>query len=134
LIDCPVLPPVTVAAIHGSADTYFPLTGGIGAHAPPGLPPARPPEQTLTLFRGIDECPDQPTSSTGPPAAQRSWSCLAGHSVSVAVVNGAGHQWPGATPPPGPGVLTLGPGTDPPSTALNATDWLWTHLRDSRSR
>lgn len=133
LIDCKVLPAISVAAIHGVADSYFPLAGGPAPHAPPGLPPGRPLEQTLALFRGIDQCPDQPTTTTGPPAAQRSWSCLANHSVSVAVIDGAGHQWPGATPAAQTGD-TLGAGADPPSTALNATDWLWAHLRDSRSR
>lgn len=133
LIDCPVLPPITVAAIHGGADSYFPVTGGKSLHGPPGLPPGRPLEQTLALFRGIDRCPGGPTLTTGPPVAQRSWSCLADHSVSVAVIDGAGHQWPGAVPPDST-VHMLGAGAPVLSAAVNATDWLWAHLRASRSR
>ncbi|HTK66508.1 MAG TPA: PHB depolymerase family esterase [Pseudonocardia sp.] len=133
LIDCDIRPPVSVAAIHGTADTYFPLAGGIGPHSPKGLPPSRPLEATLALFRNVDKCPDQPGTTTGPPVAQRSWSCVAGRTVSAAVIDGAGHQWPGAAQAAAgaPGVRAA---VDQPSTALNATDWLWSHLRDSRSR
>jgi polyhydroxybutyrate depolymerase len=129
LIDCDIRPPVSVAAVHGTADTYFPMAGGVGAHAPKGLPASRPLEGTIALFRNVDKCPEQPATSTGPPVAQRSWSCVVGRTVSVAVIDGAGHQWPGASQPAA-GALAA----DQPSTALNATDWLWSHLRDSRSR
>ncbi|HEY9417041.1 MAG TPA: PHB depolymerase family esterase [Pseudonocardia sp.] len=129
LIDCDIRPPLSVAAVHGSLDSYFPLAGGPGPHSPKGLPPGRSLESTLAQFRTIDKCPDQPGTTTGPPAVQRSWSCVAGRSVSVAVIDGAGHQWPGANQP-----ATAALPADKPSTALNATDWLWSHLRDSRSR
>lgn len=136
-IGCPILPPITVAAVHGAADGVVPVGGGPGPRgsvAFGGL--ANPPlEQTLATFRGIDKCPDQPTTTTGPPVAQRSWSCTAGRTVSVAIVDGAGHQWPGAASPGGNGgAQTLGSGADQPSQALNATDWLWQHLRTARSR
>lgn len=141
LIDCDIRPPVTVAAVHGGADTYFPPAGGLGPRSPKGLPPGRPLEQTLALFRTVAKCPEQPGTTTGPPAAQRSWSCVASRTVSVAVIDGAGHQWPGA----GPSATGVQPSrnaadqpsrntADQPSTALNATAWLWSHLRDSRSR
>jgi polyhydroxybutyrate depolymerase len=136
LIDCDIRPPVSVAAVHGTADTYFPLAGGPGPHSPKGLPPGRPLEATLALFRTVDKCPDQPGTTTGPPVTQRSWSCVAGRTVSVAVIDGAGHQWPGAsqpTPSAG-GVHGAGLAAEQPSTALHATDWLWSRLRDSRSR
>jgi polyhydroxybutyrate depolymerase len=129
LINCDIRPPVSVAAVHGTHDTYFPPAGGPGPHSPKGLPPGQPLEATLALFRNVDKCPDQPGSTTGPPAVQRSWSCVAGRSVSVAIIDGAGHQWPGASQP-ATGALAA----DLPSTALNATEWLWSHLRDSRSR
>jgi polyhydroxybutyrate depolymerase len=133
LIDCNIRPPVTLAAVHGTADAYFPLAGGAGRWAPKGLPPSRPLEATLALFHNVDKCPAQPADTTPPPVAQRSWSCVAGRTVSAAVIEGAGHQWPGANHP-ATSAQQLRSAADHPSTALNATDWLWSHLRDSRSR
>jgi polyhydroxybutyrate depolymerase len=133
LIDCNIRPPVSVAAVYGSADTYFPLAGGLGPRSPKGLPPGRPLESTLALFRAVANCPVQPGTTTAPPAAQRSWACVAGRTVSVAVIDGAGHQWPGSSAP-ATGVQELRSAADQPSTALDATDWLWSHLRESRSR
>lgn len=136
-IGCPILPPISVAAIHGAADNVVPVGGGAGPRGPAafgGL--ANPPlEQTLATFRGIDKCPDQPTATTGPPVVQRSWTCTAGRSVSVAIIDGAGHQWPGSSAAGAVGgAQTLGSGPDQPSQALNAADWIWQHLRTSRSR
>lgn len=133
-IGCPILPPITVAAVHGAADTVVPIGGGLGPRGFGGLPQNPPLEQTLGVFRGIGKCPDQPATTTGPPVAQRSWSCAAGRTVSVAIVDGAGHQWPGASAPGGGGAQPAGPASDQPSPAFNATDWLWQHLRTSRSR
>jgi polyhydroxybutyrate depolymerase len=136
LIDCDIRPPVSLAAVHGVADTYFPLAGGIGPRSPKGLLPSRPLEATLALFRNVDKCPDKPSTTTGPPAVQRSWSCVAGRTVSAAVIDGAGHQWPAATRPSAglEGAQGRSSVVDQPSTALNATNWLWSHLKDSRSR
>jgi polyhydroxybutyrate depolymerase len=121
--------------------------------APPGnfLGPAGPrsgdEDQALALFRGVDMCPDQPASVIGgPPATERSWNCVATHSVSAAVVQGVGHQWPGAssptssptTPAPrtsAPDTTTSAPVSDPSSSSTFDTDeWLWSHLRNARSR
>lgn len=132
-IGCQILPPVTVAVVHGAADAVVPVGGGVGPRGFSGL--QNPPlEQTLGIFRGIDKCPDQPTTTTGPPVEQRSWSCTAGRTVSVAIINGGGHQWPGAASPSGTGGQALGSGPDQPATSFNATDWLWEHLRNGRSR
>lgn len=130
-VNCPIITPITVAAVHGSNDHTVPIGGGPDPRAGNALQ-QHPLEATLTLFRNLDKCPDQPTTN-GPPGAQRSWTCLATNNVSVAIIDQAGHQWPGATPPAEgtqPPTLAI----DQPSTALNATDWLWTHLRDARSR
>jgi polyhydroxybutyrate depolymerase len=131
VIGCPILAPITLAVVHGSNDHIVPIGGGADPRAGTALQ-HHPLEATLTLFRTLDRCPDQPSTTTGPPVSQRSWSCVAGNSVSVAIIDQAGHQWPGATPPAeGAQPPTLA--VDQPSTALNATDWLWTHLRDARS-
>ena len=84
----------------------------------------------LAATDGIDRRRVYAVSTTGPPVEQRYWTCPGGRSVSVALVDGAGHQWPGA-PPLGPVARAVG--LDEPSPALNATDWLWAHLRTAHT-
>jgi polyhydroxybutyrate depolymerase len=129
LADCAHPAPVTVAAVHGTADENVPVAGGIGPRGISGVdePPL---EGTLARFRSADGCPPAPVSTTGPPVEQRTWSCAGGATVSIALVDGAGHQWPGA-PPLGPGARAAG--LDEPSTALDATEWLWAHLRTAHT-
>lgn len=184
LIGCPVVAPVSVAAVYGGTDKVVapadvtapvsaaaapsadpPSTDGDQATDPsapapgtspqahmlsapgaraPGAPAAGDP---LTVFRGIDMCPAQPSSAIGgPPAVERSWNCASTHSVSAAVVQGVGHQWPGAPATAGRSALpgaaqgTAGSdssstsGADPSSSSFDTDEWLWDHLRDARSR
>lgn len=184
LIKCPVVAPVTVAAVYGRSDRAVPpvdLTAAAAAQPPvptpapsspvwerdqpsnapapaPGAAPTRTPapggvpgrseDQTLVLFRGVDGCPDQPAAViAGPPAMERSWNCVATHSVSATVVQGVGHQWPGASrsasggteadpDPASPhGGAPPSPGVDlAPATTFDTDEWLWSHLRNARSR
>jgi polyhydroxybutyrate depolymerase len=184
LIQCPVLAPVSVAAVYGGDDRALAPEDGTGptnagtsagtgpsVSTPPGRgdlgsnahtssrggPPASgvlaapgqqlaPPAgegQPIALFRRVDMCPAQPASVTGgPPATERSWNCVATHSVSTAVVTGVGHQWPGASPGAIPSASTVAPDSTPPgatsgsssSTGFDTDEWLWSHLRNARSR
>lgn len=141
--ECPNLDPITLAVVVGGSDpstgvgnAVSPSSGEArGASPADGNGPHSPSlDATLAQFRVLDGCPDQPATITGPPVSRRSWSCAVGHAVSVAIIDGGGHQWPGAaTPAPG-GRRTPEPAVEPPSGALNATEWLWAHLRDARSR
>jgi len=49
-------------------------------------------------------------------------NCRAGRTVELIAIAGAGHQWPGAAPDWLAQKLLH---TDPPSTALNATQVIW---------
>lgn len=140
-VGCPIVAPVSLAAIRGTADHTVLLAGTSRAHNPsttalPAPPPSRATqpspslEATLALFRALDGCPTEPEATTVLPVTQRSWTCVATRTVSAAVINDGGHQWPGANAATHPDA----PADDPSWSALNATDWLWTHLRDSRSR
>lgn len=83
---------------------------------------------SIRRFRVADGCPEAPDVATGPR-----WSNSPGtvRTVTVAVVDGAGHQWPGARPP-GPAGRAIG--LDVPSTALDATTYLWERLRSATNR
>lgn len=131
LTDCPNPHPITVVAIHGTADENVPINGGVGAKSRthvenPSL------AQTLAPFIAADGCASDAAERTAPPVEQTVWTCDDGVSVSTEVVEGAGHQWPGEVPPSRFGVNVLG--IDPPSNAIDATDYLWQQLGKSTLR
>lgn len=118
--------PITVVAIHGTADQHVPIDGGVGPEGRTGVS-YKSLAQSIAPFLAGDGCPDSPTVTQAPPLTTSVWSCAGGQSVVTRVVDGAGHQWPGKTPPSAAIAHLLG--SDPPSTAFDATDFLWQHLR-----
>lgn len=131
LTDCPHPHPITVVAIHGTDDENVPINGGVGAKSRtrvdnPSL------AQTLAPFIAADGCAPNPTKHTARPVDQTVWTCANGVGVSTEIIEGAGHQWPGGAPPSKFGVNVQG--IDPPSSAIDATDYLWQHLSASTLR
>lgn len=123
---CPSPHPITVIAIHGTADQHVPIDGGVGPAGKTGVSYDSL-SQSLAPFIAADGCADFAEVTKAPPLITSVWSCAAGESVTTRVVDGAGHQWPGSIKPSTAGRKLLG--IDPPSTAFNATDFLWQHLR-----
>ncbi len=123
---CPEPHPITVVAIHGTADEHVPINGGVGPEGRTGVS-YKSLTASIAPFLAADGCADSPTVSKAPPLTTSVWTCAGGQSVITRVVDGAGHQWPGKTPPSTAIADLLG--ADPPSTAFDATDFLWQHLR-----
>jgi polyhydroxybutyrate depolymerase len=115
--DCDSPEPVSVLAIHGTADDRVRMDGleGAGAAHIDGMDIASLHE----LWLEADGCP-APTVTTESPVTTSSASCDE-HSVSLITVDGAGHQWPGSTRNRAQERL----GTDVPSDALDATATIW---------
>ncbi|WP_412543544.1 PHB depolymerase family esterase [Longispora sp. K20-0274] len=114
--------PVSVLHIHGLADTNIPFGGGRGdgvAHIDGPPVPA-----VLDRWRAVDGCAPA-TEYTAGPVTRSTADCPGGRSVVLVTIAGAGHQWPGAAGKPVAEKLL---GTDPPSTALDATREIWTFL------
>ena len=117
---CPAPHPLSVIHIHGTARHAHPLPGRRG----PGRGPHR------RALRCRPSTPAGGTSTTAPRPVVRTAgavttstaSCPAGRAVELISIAGAGHQWPGAASRP---LLQRLLGTDPPSTALNATQVIW---------
>ena len=111
--------PVSVIAIHGTADQNIPYDGGEGdgvAHIDgPAIPAVN------ASWRQADSCP-APTVTTVEAVTTSVAACPAGRTVELITIAGAGHQWPDAVSNP---VAQRLLGTDPPSTALNATVVIW---------
>jgi len=116
---CPDPAPVSVIAIHGTADKNIPYNGGEGdgsAHIDgPSVPAVN------AAWRRADGCAP-PAATTAGTVTTSVATCPAGRAVELITIAGAGHQWPGAVSKPvAQKLLQL----DPPSTALNATDVIW---------
>ena len=105
--------PLTVVAVHGTVDERVPYAGGRGPSGVvfPSL------EDSLAPFRAADGCPSA-TPVDAAPAHVDARACAGGRSVVSDVVDGLPHVWPGSGPDAG---TTDGP--------LDATGFLWAHLR-----
>ena len=116
---CPAPHPLSVIHIHGTADKRIPYQGGEGS----GVAHIDGPS-VLSLnarWRDTDHCAG-PVVRTAGAVTTSTASCPAGRAVELITIAGAGHQWPGAASRP---LLQRLLGTDPPSTALNATQVIW---------
>jgi polyhydroxybutyrate depolymerase len=113
LVDCPAPAPLTVVAVHGTADARVPIGGGPG---PSGTPfPSL--DDSLAPFRSAAGCAADAALNDASPAQVATWACTEGRTVVRDVVHGLPHTWPGAGPMAG---TSDGP--------LDATGFLWTHL------
>jgi polyhydroxybutyrate depolymerase len=119
LADCPDPAPVSVIAIHGTADHNIPYNGGPGdgtAHIDgPSVPAVN------AAWRRVDQCAP-PVAAIAGPVTSAVAKCPDGRAVELVTIAGAGHQWPGAVAKPAVQKLLR---LDPPSTALNATAVIW---------
>jgi polyhydroxybutyrate depolymerase len=116
---CPSPGPVSVIAIHGTADKNIPYNGGPGDG--PGNIDGPPVPAVNASWRTADHCA-APAISTAASVTTSVASCPGGRNVELITIAGAGHQWPGGTENRlAQRILHL----DPPSTALDATQVIW---------
>ncbi len=118
---CPSPSPVSVIHIHGSADDRIPFNGGKGTGFATVVD--GPPVPTVIgMWRSVDRCAP-PTTTTAGVVTTSVATCPSGRSVELITIAGAGHQWPGGTPPR-PLVARIMQ-LDQPSHALDATATIW---------
>jgi polyhydroxybutyrate depolymerase len=85
-VDCGPERPVSVLAIHGSADSEVPIAGG-GRFAPFS--------DVVARWRELDGCAAAESRRVAGPATVGGWRCTSGTEVRSVVIQGAGHTWPG---------------------------------------
>lgn len=99
-VPCQPSRPISVMAVHGTADPIVPFNGG-AMRASDGQRQIVPAPEMAQRWRQLDDCPGTPTHSTLPDVggnpAQRfdSTGCAQGAEVVFYQVDGAGHTWPG---------------------------------------
>jgi polyhydroxybutyrate depolymerase len=116
---CPDPAATSVIAIHGTADKNIPYDGGEGDGVAQIDGPAVP--AVNASWRRTDRCA-APAVTTAGTVTTSVAACPGGRAVQLITIAGAGHQWPGAVPSP---LVQRLLHTDPPSSALNATQVIW---------
>jgi polyhydroxybutyrate depolymerase len=115
---CAPSAPVAVIHIHGTADEYVPLMGGIGRKSfTPKL--YAQVGQSVALWTRADGCAEAPLFSEPVPGVSRSdyAPCRGGTEIVYELISGGGHSWPGGE--------RMAKFLDPPSTAIAATREIW---------
>lgn len=116
---CTPAEPVSVLAIHGTADQHVLFEGGaplIQADQHPRRD--RSVHQAMTFWAAVNGCDPEPlVVQSGSVSHESHPGCDAGRGVELLAILGGGHAWPGAIP--------FSPQADKPSMALDASEALW---------
>lgn len=111
---CPTPHPISVIAIHGTADQNIRYNGGVGSGIAKIDGPPIP--AVNELWRAAGACAP-PTSTTTGDVTTSTAGCPDAHTVELITIAGAGHQWPGSK--------TVRSGADTPYPGLDATAVIW---------
>jgi polyhydroxybutyrate depolymerase len=95
-VPCHPARPVSVLAIHGTADGVIPFAGG---HVDIDYAPF---EDVMAKWRSVDACGGDGAQSIDGPSTTTAWTCAGGTVVAQRVVEGGWHQWPGSPGAHGP--------------------------------
>lgn len=87
-VPCKPARPISVLAIHGTADSTIPYKGG---HVDINFSPF---PEVMAKWRSVDGCTGDGTSTVDRASTTTSWDC-AGTVVAQRVVDGGWHTWPG---------------------------------------
>lgn len=121
----PALPLIEIHGLHDRAVPYLADAGTVESGPAMRLPA----QETVDRWRAANGCAAPTATTTGPVHVETS-RCAPGVDVEVITVDGAGHQWPGATLDPARAAFD-GP-QDQPDTHVDATRELWTFLSTHR--
>jgi polyhydroxybutyrate depolymerase len=88
---CHIARPVSLLAIHGTADGSIPFNGG---HVDINYSPMA---DVIAVWRSQDGCGGEGSPVTDGASTTTSWTCAGGSTVSARVVTGGWHTWPGAS-------------------------------------
>jgi polyhydroxybutyrate depolymerase len=87
-VPCPIARPVSVLAIHGTADGTIPMAGGKVDII------FSPMADVIARWRSLDGCSEQSTVAVDGAATTTAWACSGGSAVSTRIIDGGCHCWP----------------------------------------
>ena len=93
-VPCQLSSPVSVFAIHGTADGSIPIAGGRVdiAYAPM--------TDVIARWRTLDGCQGAGMVAADGSSTTTIWACSGGATVATRIADGGVHAWPGAVAPP----------------------------------
>jgi polyhydroxybutyrate depolymerase len=115
---------VAALMINGQLDASVPVTGGApGGRFPDAWDgtPALPALAQGSFWAAANGCATTPDSTQQGPITRWRYRCNSGRDVEVVLVGDNGHAWPGGKAGSRRG--------DTPSTAMNATDLIWSFFK-----
>ncbi|HSU17478.1 alpha/beta hydrolase family esterase [Longimicrobium sp.] len=109
--------PVSVLAIHGTADDHIPFNGGVGSKAL-ARHDARSVAYAIDTWRRLDGCSAAPAAARSGTVVRTSYGpCARGTTVELIAIQGGPHAWPGGE--------RMARFLDRPSDALDASRVIW---------
>ncbi|MFI5953703.1 alpha/beta hydrolase family esterase [Cryptosporangium sp. NPDC051539] len=117
---CTPARPLSVYAIHGSADPIVPYAGGTSSSKianPARAGSHRSVAYAVKFWTSADRCGAASSTSRGAITTVRYAGCADGTEVRLDTVAGGKHAWPGGQ--------ANRPGADAPTTELDATESIW---------
>jgi polyhydroxybutyrate depolymerase len=95
-VACNPAQPISVLAIHGTADGVIPFAGGrVQVDYAPF-------DEVMATWRSVDGCAGDQVRTIDGSSTTTAWTCAAGTVVAQRVVEGGWHQWPGSPGAHGP--------------------------------
>lgn len=99
LVDCHPSQPVSIIAIHGTADVQIPIDGGLTDDPSCQDAPCPPFLDVMARWRQIDGCTGDPVTTTEGTLETTTFSpCAAGTAVTFIAVDGGTHGWYASDP------------------------------------
>ena len=95
-VPCNLDRPVSVLAIHGTADGTIPINGGTVDIT------FSPLVDVISRWRALDSCEATQTVAVDGASTTSSWACRGGSTVAMRVVTGGWHTWPVRSSSPSP--------------------------------
>ena len=87
-VPCALADPVSVLAIHGTADGTIPIAGGKVDIV------YSPMADVIARWRSLDGCAEPPSVNVEGAATATAWTCAGGSTVSTRILAGGCHCWP----------------------------------------
>jgi polyhydroxybutyrate depolymerase len=95
-VPCNLSRPVSVLAIHGTADGTIPINGGKTDIL------FSPLADVIARWRSLDSCTGAQATAIDGASTTTSWTCKSGSTVSMRIVDGGWHTWPVRSSSPTP--------------------------------
>lgn len=119
-VNCHPNHPVSLLAIHGTADREVPVGGGKSLVSQESISYA-PLNDVIARWRALDACESRSSVNVSSSLTSNTWSCQGGSKVELLLISGGVHSWPGTPVGLLLGLYTAGLPSLGPEASLDAS-------------